>query len=93
MTDFSVVRPTASTLTFDRGARNFVAFANALYLSQQSWSQTATIGLNRVSPRSEHFLSAQTYPSFGKCTTLIKLSNALFLGTSHASSLYRLLQS
>ena len=40
----------------------------------------------------EHFLSVKTYPSFGKCTTLIKLSHALFLGTSHASSLYSLLR-
>lgn len=40
----------------------------------------------------EHFLSVNTYPSFGKRTTLVKLSNALFLGTSHASSLHRTLR-
>ena len=34
-------------------ARNFVAFADALYLSQQSWQvqRDPAIGLNRVSPR------------------------------------------
>ena len=30
------------------------------------------------------------YPGFGKQTTLMKLSHALFPGTSHASSLYAL---
>ena len=32
------------------------------------------------------------YPGFGKQTTLMKLSHALFPGTSHASSLYSLLR-
>ncbi|MCB5774310.1 hypothetical protein LIQ91_01080 [Ruminococcus callidus] len=53
MTDFSVVRPTIPALMSGSAARNFVAFADALYLSQQSWQvqRHPAIGLNRVSPR------------------------------------------